>query len=55
MFSTLKKKRSQNLYGKVCSYPMEFAGSTQNPKKKYWNMKSNNQFENFPKEVYLVP
>jgi hypothetical protein len=32
-----KLKGAKNSYG---GYPMEFAGSTQNPIKKYWNIKS---------------
>jgi hypothetical protein len=38
------------LYG---SYPTEFAGSTQNPKKNHRNTKSTYQNENFPKKNYV--
>jgi hypothetical protein len=34
-------------------YPTEFAGSTQNVKKNYRNIKYTNQNENFPKKNYV--
>jgi hypothetical protein len=37
------------LYG---GYPTEFAGSNQNPKKKYRNIKSTKQNEYFPKKSF---
>jgi hypothetical protein len=50
---TQKCKRAKNSYE---GYPTEFAGSTQNHKKKYRNTKSTNQDEHFPKKkVCLVP
>jgi hypothetical protein len=44
VFRTLKVERGQK-YART-----EFAGSTQNPKKKYENIKSTNQNEIFPKK-----
>jgi hypothetical protein len=41
-------KRSQQF---VWVHPTEFAGSTQNPKKKHRNTKSANQNEHFPKKT----
>jgi hypothetical protein len=44
-------KGAKDLYG---GYPTEFAGSTQNPKKKYRNAKLTNQNENFNKKSMFL-
>jgi hypothetical protein len=50
MFRTLKWKGAKNSYG---SYPAEFAGSTQNPRKKFGARKLTNQNKNLSKKTYV--
>jgi hypothetical protein len=48
---TYKRKGAKNLCG---SYPTKYAGSTQNPKKNYRNIKPTVQNENFLKKKKYV-